>query len=213
MGAFDGLVKGAFDSLSMGGGGGGGGAAAAKLDATKQALLDACDATARGTLSSDAALAEIEVLIDELAELNAKAARDTGSSPDLTGKWTLMFTTEQELLGLMGNPLTVVYQTLDIENGKLGNGVEWSNGVTFTVDSTLSSDAEVDVRSNFVFKSAALTVPDIPILGTRTLTLPPIGKGWFDNVYLDRDLRLNRDLRGNTVVYQRVVELEGGGWL
>ena len=49
MGAFDGLVKGAFDSLPMGGGGGG--AAAAKLGATKQALLDACDATARGTRS------------------------------------------------------------------------------------------------------------------------------------------------------------------
>lgn len=117
-----------------------------------------------------------------------------------------MFTTEQELLGLMGNPSTAVYQMLDIENGKLGNGVEWSNGVTFTVDSTLSTDAEVGVRSNFVFQSAALTVPDIPILGTRTLTLPPIGKGWFDNVYLDRDLRLNRDVRGNTVVYQRMAE-------
>ena len=31
----------------------------------------------------------------------------------------------------------------------IGNGVEWSNGVTFTVDSTLGSDEEVDTRSNF----------------------------------------------------------------
>ena len=72
-----------------------GGAAAAELAATKEALLEACEATARGTQSSDEARDEIDGLIDALASLNPRAATETGRSSDLTGKWALMFTTEQ----------------------------------------------------------------------------------------------------------------------
>ena len=70
---------------------------AAEIAAAEEALLAACAATARGTQSTPEARAEIEGLIDELASLDPESTINTGSSPKLTGKWDLMFTTESEV--------------------------------------------------------------------------------------------------------------------
>ena len=36
-----------------------------------------------------------------------------------------------------------------------------------------------------------------------TVPLPPVGKGWFDNLYVDDTLRVARDSRGDTLVVVR----------
>jgi hypothetical protein len=36
-----------------------------------------------------------------------------------------------------------------------------------------------------------------------SVPLPPFGRGWFDNVYVDRDMRVARDSRGDTLVVVR----------
>ncbi|GKA55313.1 probable plastid-lipid-associated protein 11 isoform X1 [Tanacetum coccineum] len=33
--------------------------------------------------------------------------------------------------------------------------------------------------------------------------LPPFGKGWFDSVYLDNDIRIAKDIRGDYLVVDR----------
>ena len=33
--------------------------------------------------------------------------------------------------------------------------------------------------------------------------LPPVGKGWFDTIFLDETLRIARDIRGDTLVVTR----------
>lgn len=58
----------------------------------------------------------------------------------------------------------------------------------------------------FKFTGASLKLPWIP-----ELSLPPVGQGWFDNVYLDDTLRINREIRGNTAVYVKHAEAKGRG--
>ena len=36
-----------------------------------------------------------------------------------------------------------------------------------------------------------------------TLPIPPVGEGWFDNLYVDDTLRVARDSRGDTLVVVR----------
>ncbi len=45
-------------------------------------------------------------------------------------------------------------------------------------------------------------------LGSRSLWLPPFGRGWFDVVYMDTRLRVTRDSRGDTSVLLRVGDLQ-----
>ena len=39
--------------------------------------------------------------------------------------------------------------------------------------------------------------------GAVTVPVPPVGKGWFDNLYVDDTLRIARDSRGDTLVVVR----------
>lgn len=32
---------------------------------------------------------------------------------------------------------------------------------------------------------------------------PPLGKGWFDTIYLDKDIRIAKDVRGDTLIVAR----------
>jgi hypothetical protein len=58
---------------------------------------------------------------------------------------------------------------------------------------------------NFRFTSAGLKLGSGP-----TFPVPPFGKGWFDTVFLDDELRISKDVRGDTLVVKRC--LEDVGW-
>ena len=60
-------------------------------------------------------------------------------------------------------------------------------------------------RCAFSFTSAALRRP----APAAPLSLPPVGAGWFDNVYVDRELRVARDSRGDTLVVERAAPWRG----
>ena len=61
-------------------------------------------------------------------------------------------------------------------------------------------DIEGETRVNFSFTSARLEVV-APF--ELTLRFPPVGKGWFDNLYVDDTMRVARDSRGDTLVVVR----------
>lgn len=66
----------------------------------------------------------------------------------------------------------------------------------------MESDIEIEgeTRVNFSFTSARLELVD-PL--KWTLRFPPVGKGWFENLYVDETMRVARDSRGDTLVVVR----------
>ena len=52
-------------------------------------------------------------------------------------------------------------------------------------------------RVNFAFENCAARWRSLEV------PLPPVGSGWFEVLYLDADLRLCRDLRGDLQVCRR----------
>ena len=139
-------------------------------------------------------------MFDELATVNPTPR--PAESPKFSGNWKLLWTTESELLfavekGLFAaGPCTGVEQTIDVANGRLENVVLFDNDSRLFVGSSIEPDAAdaSGVRFNFAFSSCSLRWRgyDIP--------LPPVGKGWGDLLYLDDDLRVQRDVRGDLLI-------------
>ena len=77
------------------------------------------------------------------------------------------------------------------------------SGNVFEVDSTIQvadPDDVEDVRVDFSFDAAQLALR-WPF--KVTVPVQPVGKGWFDNLYVDDTLRIARDSRGDTLVVVR----------
>mmetsp|Transcript_23711 Transcript_23711/g.42390 ORF Transcript_23711/g.42390 Transcript_23711/m.42390 type:complete len:346 (-) Transcript_23711:96-1133(-) len=163
-----------------------------KRKSLKEELLAALKDSNRGVETTVEQRAVIEKLIDELSAVNPTAV--AGSR--LTGRWQLLWTTEKETLaltggGFLGRPVSDVFQRIDAEAGTLSNNIEFEDGA-FEVDSTCEpSDG---IRVDFQFTSARLRFSGF------TLPLPPVGKGWFDCVYLDDELRIVRDSRDDILI-------------
>ena len=164
----------------------------------KQQLLDLCTGSNYGAVPIDRE--RLDGLIEELASINPTPR--PAESPKFSGNWNLLWTTESELLfavekGLFAaGPCVGVEQTIDVANGRLENLVLFDNDSRLFVGSTIAPDAAdaSGVRFNFAFSSCSLRWRgyDIP--------LPPVGKGWGDLLYLDDDLRVQRDVRGDLLI-------------
>jgi hypothetical protein len=142
---------------------------------------------------------EIVSIIDEIAEKNEKAKP---SDAQLSGNWQLLWTTEKETLffaknGLFGNKVSNIRQVIDIEGSSINNLIEFGDEKRFSVLGTTTRSDENAQRVNFRFSKAQLVLPPIDI------SLPPVGKGWFDNVFVSKDYRIARDIRGDYLITQR----------
>ncbi len=172
----------------------------------KRQLLAACEAQRLGAASSTDDDERIIELMRELSELNPTA--DPASSPSLAATWDVVWTTESELLfltdsGLFGLPCTGTYQTITRNadgTSSLANEIEFEaedGGVgRLSVGSTCER-AAAGGRVDFRFESCGLRWRQLK------LPLPPVGTGWFEVTYLDDELRLARDSRGDYQVCRR----------
>ena len=164
----------------------------------KQQLLDLCAGSNYGVEAIDRE--RLDGLIEELTSINPTPR--PAESPKFSGNWKLLWTTESELLfavekGLFAaGPCVGVEQTIDVANGRLENLVLFDNDSRLFVGSTIAPDAAdaSGARFNFAFSSCSLRWRgyDVP--------LPPVGKGWGDLLYLDDDLRVQRDVRGDLLI-------------
>ena len=73
-------------------------------------------------------------------------------------------------------------------------------GGELRVASTIAPDEVEGGRFNFAFEQCALTWRAL------TVPLPPVGRGWGELLYLDDELRIQRDVRGDLLVATRVAD-------
>ncbi|KAL3777061.1 hypothetical protein HJC23_006930 [Cyclotella cryptica] len=133
----------------------------------------------------------IESIIGDLAVLNP--TRGTATSPLLLRKWTLEWTTEKEINFFIQTGISnTITQTLS--KGYLENNIPFVKGGGFGVSGSIrpasnyfTSDDDKDqefllcsCRTEFQFINAKLDLGKWGIYN-----FPPVGKGWFDTIYLD----------------------------
>lgn len=161
--------------------------------------------TERGNRVRADTLTELKRNFRQLAQ---DAQTKTIRQKELNGTWRLLWTTEQETLfilknaGVFGTEAGDVYQVIDLDQGRLQNCIEFSTGGRFRVDSSIRYEAE-SKKCFFEFKGANIQKAD-----GSTITLPPVGKGSFDTIFLGKFkksfLRIAEDSRGDFLIIERV---------
>ncbi|PAN39461.1 hypothetical protein PAHAL_7G244600 [Panicum hallii] len=152
------------------------------------------------TQSDPARLADIVSCIDALAAVSPGV--DTVSdAAKLSGTWRLLWTTEQEQLFIVRNAPFFrtaagdVLQVIDVPGGALNNVITFPPSGAFVVNGDI--EVQPPQRVNFRFTRAVLRGSNWEV------PFPPFGKGWFDTVYLDDDIRVAKDIRGDYLVVDR----------
>eukprot|EP01031_Cornospumella_fuschlensis_P025865 gene25865-31236_t len=115
----------------------------------------------------------------------------------------MLWTTEKETLtfkknGFLGSKCLDISQSIDLKQGVINNVIDFANSKRFTVRGTVNADQSIPRRANFKFTGASLS------FGYLAIPLPPVGQGWFDNVYVDKTLRIVKDIRGDYLITERV---------
>ncbi|XP_050282257.1 probable plastid-lipid-associated protein 11, chloroplastic [Quercus robur] len=142
--------------------------------------------------------ASIVEAIDALAVLGRDTVTTGGS---LSATWRMLWTTEKEQLfivenaRLFGTAAGDVLQVIDVENKTLNNVITFPPHGVFFVRSVI--EIASPQRVNFRFTSAVLRGKN------WEFPLPPFGQGWFETVYLDDEIRVVKDIRGDYLVVDR----------
>ncbi|GAB2300598.1 hypothetical protein Dimus_034633, partial [Dionaea muscipula] len=167
----------------------------------KTLLLDLISDQDRGLKSQQDPQSRTRII--EAIEALAVHGRDsvTTDSSSLSGTWRMRWTTEKEQLYiiknayLLGTKVGDVLQVIDVDNLLLSNVITFPPSGVFLVRSEI--EVASNQRVNFRFTSAVLRGKgwEVP--------LPPFGQGWFESVYLDDDIRLAKDIRGDYLVVDR----------
>ena len=143
-----------------------------------------------------------EIFLEELPALNPTP--NPARSPLFSGEWECLWTSEKELnflagAGLFGDDWKRTYQVIDVPQGRLNNYILFDNDGDLTVGSIIEPDPNEGSKFNIQFDEASLSWK-----GLVKLNIPPVGSGWGELLYLDQDLRLQRDIRGDLLLGQRV---------
>lgn len=132
----------------------------------------------------------------------ADLGKDTVTTDDsLSATWRLLWTTEKEQLfiiekaPLFGTQAGDVLQVIDVEKRTLNNVITFPPDGVFFVRSSI--EVASSQRVNFRFTSAVLRGK------SWELPLPPFGQGWFESVYIDEEIRVVKDIRGDYLVVDK----------
>ena len=130
---------------------------------------------------------------------------------NLPGKWELIYTTEKEVNFFRTSwpfaKVISIVQEIDLYNTEtIQNSINFERNGAFIVNGiakpSASATTTVDTteydRVEFEFQSAI-----IKVFG-QSISIPPVGKGWFDTMYVDDKYRLSNDSRGDWSVFRRL---------
>ncbi|EEF50310.1 probable plastid-lipid-associated protein 11, chloroplastic [Ricinus communis] len=145
---------------------------------------------------------EKRALIIQAINAMAELGKDTVTTDNsLSATWRLLWTTEKEQLFIIekapffGSQAGDVLQVIDVGNMTLNNVITFPPDGVFFVRSNI--EIASSQRVNFRFTSAVLRGKSWEI------PLPPFGQGWFESVYVDDDIRVAKDIRGDYLVVDR----------
>ncbi|PKI42025.1 hypothetical protein CRG98_037587 [Punica granatum] len=130
----------------------------------------------------------------------AALGRDTVTTDGslLSATWRLLWTTEKEQLFIIenarwfGTAAGDVLQVIDVDRRVLNNVITFPPDGVFFVRSTIEIASKQ--RVNFRFTSAVLRGKNWEV------PLPPFGQGWFESVYIDDEIRVVKDIRGDYLI-------------
>ncbi|KAF3552509.1 hypothetical protein DY000_02004795 [Brassica cretica] len=75
---------------------------------------------------------------------------------------------------------------------------------TNTLDDFSNTSGTEDFQQQKVPPSQIFNNKSAVLRGSNwEIPLPPFGQGWFDNVYMDGDIRVAKDIRGDYLVVDR----------
>ncbi|CAI5466979.1 unnamed protein product [Closterium sp. Yama58-4] len=168
-------------------------------------------ASERGVVTDSAITREILAAIESLERLGGGGSADGGkeapvttSNESLSATWKLLWTTEKETLFIFkqapffGTTAGDTFQTIDVGKGTLSNTITFPPSGMFDVSASIQIASAQQVT--FQFTGARL------VTASWTLPVPPFGQGWFDNTYIDEEIRISRDSRGDVLVTERCVQ-------
>jgi len=162
-----------------------------KIEDKKAELLEVISELNRGVTADAVDRERVEELAQELEKLNP--TRKPLASPLVNGKWELIYTTSDSILGTKKPPFLrpqgSIYQLIDAENLKAANRETWPFFNQVTAALTPVSDKEVAVQ----FKQ-------FKILGLIPVTAPESAKGSLSVTFLDEEMRISRGDKGNLFV-------------
>ena len=142
-----------------------------------------------------------KIFLEELPALNPTP--NPAQSSLFSGEWDCLWTTEKEInflvgSGLFGQKWKRSYQIIDVPGNNLENYILFENESDLSVGSSIKPDPDEGSRFDINFEKASLKWKGFKV------NLPPVGSGWGELLYLDQDLRLQRDIRGDLILAQRV---------
>jgi hypothetical protein len=157
----------------------------------KEELLELIAPLKRGLIATEEDKEAVESAVQQLEKINPTPR--PLESPYLNGRWRLVYTTSDSILGTKKLPFLrpsgPIYQLLDGPNLKAANRETAPLFNQVTAELTPMSTNKVAVQFK-TFKIAGL----IPV------TAPPSAKGELAVTYLDEEMRISRGDKGNLFV-------------
>ncbi|KAI3874809.1 hypothetical protein MKW98_019382 [Papaver atlanticum] len=168
----------------------------------KNDLLDLIADEERGVKTQENTLKRMQIIkaIEALRVFGKNSI--TTSAASLSDTWRMLWTTEKEQLFIIKNAYLFggtqagdILQVIDVDAGVLNNVITFPPSGVFFVRSSI--EIVSPQRVNFRFTSAVLRGEN------WEFPLPPFGRGWFESVYIDDNIRVVKDIRGDYLVIDR----------
>lgn len=157
----------------------------------KDELLELIEPLKRGLIATEEDQQQVESVVQQLEKMNPTPK--PLESPYLNGRWRLVYTTSESILGTKRFPLFrpsgPIYQLLDGPNLKAANKETAPLYNQVAAELTPLSVNKVGVQFK-VFK----------IFGLISIKAPPSARGELAVTYLDEDMRISRGDKGNLFV-------------
>jgi hypothetical protein len=145
----------------------------------------------------------VEALLPALTSASPITA--TAVAPQLVQTWQVIWTTEKEINVFLDRGwATNIYQVIEDKSRTIENSIPFVNDRgSLNVQGTIAPSLSNERRTDFAFTKATLEIAlNLPWNTQQKvrINLPPVGKGWFDTLYLDDTLRVDINSRNDILV-------------